>query len=902
MAASWWSSCARIEESECRRQQLEAYLARKGKLKVPGPNARYYLGDKTNRKIQPPTAPFKAGLGGALKDGGSTKPSKLKGINNLTSTNDGKSVAARPRTQPNTKTSETKKTLSKTVPTFPQTGITANKIAPTLFPVESNTIENEPTAAQTAHSEQYEEGLNPAASTCAKNLHKSDDQEKKSKRTVDMAPNVGHSADADLIKPFTEQAIKSQVGTSKDIASDNRLWAIDIDRTAKAAPGAAKFAKATLGPAEPVGTGKAAHGAAKPVGTGKVAHGAAKPVGSAKATHGTAKPVGTVKATHGLTKPVGPAKLAHGAAKPVGTGKAAHGAAKPVGSAKLAHGAAKPVGPAKAAHGTAKPEGTAKATHGPTKPVGPAKLAHGAAKPVGPAKLAHGAAKPVGPAKLAHGAAKPVGPAKAAHGAAKPVGTAKLAHGAAKPVGTAKAAHGTAKPVGTAKLAHGAAKPVGTAKLAHGAAKPVGTAKLAHGAAKPVGTAKLAHGTAKPVGTGKVAHGPAKPEGMAMVPKQSTNAEMDKNDGYKRLSKSEQQLASDKTKPGTGLPQNATNSTGNRPMIIWQPFTRSAERMHPALRCVPRSIKQSNGAIQSVNKLTAPALGITKCRPDENTVSKTVKGQDERRKCLEEWLASKGKTYKRPPMPIPWKRSVQSVKKNLEFSFWEAIEEEEEQKTLTNRVNRMLDDCMRLLEKGSPPEQVSAALQNVPEGEKFAKYWICRARLLEFSGSLEAVIALFERAVHSGAEPVEELRSALVQTIMRNANSQAASAEEENETEDYETEDFGELATVTPHMTATRILYEKTDGHGSSVVKYRVTATPQVLRGKETVDRLWSVGKQDVKFLTPVRRSVRIEHVSASYPEMLKEHDCCVTSLNELLAVEEAETFVYRENRALLGE
>ncbi|XP_078421914.1 uncharacterized protein LOC144694967 isoform X2 [Cetorhinus maximus] len=808
MAASWWSSRARIEESECRRQQLEAYLARKGKLKVPGPNARYYLGDKTNRKIQPPTAPFKASLGGALKGGGSTKPSKLKSINNLTSTNDVKSAAARPKTQPNTKTSETKKTLSKTVPTFPQTGITANEIAPTLFPVESNTIENEPTAAQTAHSEQHEGSLNPAASTCAKNLHKSDDQEKKSKHTVDMAPNVGHSAGADLIKPFIEQAIISQVGKSKDIASDNRLWAIDMDRTAKAA----KFAKATLGPAEPVGTGKAAHGAAKPVGTGKVAHGAAKPVGTGKAAHGAAKPVGTGKA-------------AHGAAKPVGTGKAAHGAAKPVGTGKVAHGAA------------------------------------------------------------------------------KPVGTAKLAHGTAKPVGTAKLAHGAAKPVGTAKLAHGTAKPVGTAKLAHGAAKPVGTAKLAHGAAKPVGTAKAAHGAAKSTGTGKVVHGPAKPEGMTMVPKQSTNAEMDKNDGYKRLSKSVQQLASDKTEPGTGLPpQNATNSTGNRPMIIWQPFTRSAERMHPALRSVPRSIKQRNGAIQSVNKLTAPALGTAKCRPNENTVSKAVKGQDERRKRLEEWLASKGKTYKRPPMPTPWKRSVQSVKKNLEFSFWEAIEEEEEQKSLTNRVNRMLDDCMRLLEKGSPPEQVSAALQNVPEGEKFAKYWICRARLLELTGSMEAIIALFEQAVHSGAEPVEELRSALVETIMRNANSQAASAEEENETEDYETEDFGELATVTPHMTATRVLYEKTDGHGSSVVKYRVTAMPQALRGKETADRIWSIGKQDVKFLTPVRRSVRIEHVSASYPEMLKEHDCCVTSLNELLAVEEAETFVYRENRALLGE
>ncbi|XP_048477237.1 cytoskeleton-associated protein 2-like [Rhincodon typus] len=205
--------------------------------------------------------------------------------------------------------------------------------------------------------------------------------------------------------------------------------------------------------------------------------------------------------------------------------------------------------------------------------------------------------------------------------------------------------------------------------------------------------------------------------------------------------------------------------------------------------------------------------------------------------------------------------------------------------------------------KGSPPEQVSAALQAVPDGEKFAKYWICQARLLEITGPMEAVIALFEQAVHNGAEPVEELRSALVETLVKNANTRPACAENDNETGGSETDEFREsVATVTPHTTAMRVLCEKADGHGSSVVKYRVTATPQVHRGKEAADRIRSVGKQDVKFLTPVRRSVRIEHASASYPEMLKEHDCCVTSLNELLAVEETETFVYQENQALLKE
>ncbi|GCC43644.1 hypothetical protein chiPu_0027869, partial [Chiloscyllium punctatum] len=82
--------------------------------------------------------------------------------------------------------------------------------------------------------------------------------------------------------------------------------------------------------------------------------------------------------------------------------------------------------------------------------------------------------------------------------------------------------------------------------------------------------------------------------------------------------------------------------------------------------------------------------------------------------------------------------------------------------------------CLRT--QGSPPEEVAAALLAIPEGERFAKFWICRAHLLERTGPMEAVIALFEQAVHSGAEPVEELRSALVEAIMRNANALSASA------------------------------------------------------------------------------------------------------------------------------
>lgn len=66
---------------------------------------------------------------------------------------------------------------------------------------------------------------------------------------------------------------------------------------------------------------------------------------------------------------------------------------------------------------------------------------------------------------------------------------------------------------------------------------------------------------------------------------------------------------------------------------------------------------------------------------------------------------------------------------------------------------------------------------------------------------------------------------------------------------------------------------------------------------------------QELRFFTPVRRSVRIERSAPRYPSALREHDPCVASFRDLLAEEESEgrteeghgspLYVYRENEAL---
>lgn len=80
------------------------------------------------------------------------------------------------------------------------------------------------------------------------------------------------------------------------------------------------------------------------------------------------------------------------------------------------------------------------------------------------------------------------------------------------------------------------------------------------------------------------------------------------------------------------------------------------------------------------------------------------------------------------------------------------------------------------------------------------------------------------------------------------------------------------------------------------------------------------VDGQELRFFTPVRRSVKINRSALRYPASLQEHDLCVASFNDLIVQEEdrdvaregdredegssglilnGHLYVYRENEAL---
>ncbi|XP_009872306.1 PREDICTED: cytoskeleton-associated protein 2-like, partial [Apaloderma vittatum] len=126
-------------------------------------------------------------------------------------------------------------------------------------------------------------------------------------------------------------------------------------------------------------------------------------------------------------------------------------------------------------------------------------------------------------------------------------------------------------------------------------------------------------------------------------------------------------------------------------------------------------------------------------------VPKTPSAAD-RKKQLEEWLASKGKTYKRPPMMLLQKKQIPLSRRNVK----EKEKREKPEQQPLEMIDSILTECLKLAEEGVDAEELSAVLSHVPQAEKFAKFWICKVKLLARSGPFD-VIGLYKDAVCAGA-------------------------------------------------------------------------------------------------------------------------------------------------------
>ncbi|XP_061658318.1 cytoskeleton-associated protein 2 isoform X2 [Syngnathoides biaculeatus] len=94
------------------------------------------------------------------------------------------------------------------------------------------------------------------------------------------------------------------------------------------------------------------------------------------------------------------------------------------------------------------------------------------------------------------------------------------------------------------------------------------------------------------------------------------------------------------------------------------------------------------------------------------------------------------------------------------------------------------------------------------------------------------------------------------------------------------------------------------------VIKYSVKTTPYLQSVKKRIqsEAQTSASRRksnikDLKFLTPVRRSRRIERHSSCLPSTLLDHDPCVSSLAELVKLhDDLNAYVYRKNSTLVED
>uniref|UniRef100_A0A674MWN0 Cytoskeleton associated protein 2-like n=1 Tax=Takifugu rubripes TaxID=31033 RepID=A0A674MWN0_TAKRU len=236
------------------------------------------------------------------------------------------------------------------------------------------------------------------------------------------------------------------------------------------------------------------------------------------------------------------------------------------------------------------------------------------------------------------------------------------------------------------------------------------------------------------------------------------------------------------------------------------------------------------------------------------------------RKKLQEWREAKGISYKRPPLPVK-PQAKRTVTKSQPFCA--TMKGEDEAHSLICAVDRSLADCVKLLGEGCPPEQVKAVLSRLPAvSRKFAKYWICQARLMEREGNLE-VLPLFEEAVSIVLEVTDEAQGERHPCRFKHVRV------------------FNSVFQISfvNHLLGFLVpdpMRENLACYLRTTVSLVSGSCPHT-QPKEPA----RVNGQEVRFFTPVRRSVRIEKASLRYPASLQDHDLCVASYGELISKED---------------
>ncbi|XP_023561055.1 cytoskeleton-associated protein 2 isoform X1 [Octodon degus] len=355
---------------------------------------------------------------------------------------------------------------------------------------------------------------------------------------------------------------------------------------------------------------------------------------------------------------------------------------------------------------------------------------------------------------------------------------------------------------------------------------------------------------------------------------------------------------------------------------------------HKASETVARPISFTNTKLTEKSKtIDQQRHTLAKATVDRSAQPKET--AEERKARLNEWRAGRGRVLKRPPNSITIQPEPERQKENPVGSFWTTMAEEDEQRLFTDKVNKTFSECLNLINKGCPREEIMTTLndliKNIPDAKKLVKYWICLIRIESITSPIENIISIYERAVLAGAQPIEEMRQIIVDIITMKTQEKSncgGNVEDVYRTKEQIQEINIEDTSVDPELGKPEmenkhnrnVVFEdceqqqddkkeptdnfktpETENRSSCLIKYNISTTPylQSIKKKMQLDETNSAFKE-LKFLTPVRRSRRLQEKTSQLPDMLKDHYPCVSSLEQLSELGgETDAFVCRPNVAL---
>ncbi|KTG42218.1 hypothetical protein cypCar_00019690 [Cyprinus carpio] len=368
----------------------------------------------------------------------------------------------------------------------------------------------------------------------------------------------------------------------------------------------------------------------------------------------------------------------------------------------------------------------------------------------------------------------------------------------------------------------------------------------------------------------------------------------------------------------------------------------------------PSALKKKEMTVQVEKPKTATTEQKVR-RPVTSTVSQyklQTETAEERRTKLAEWLASKGKALKRPPIseksttfsvkpkPAPQpktgpKTTVGSQSENVVQT--EPVKptaalkpdnqtndtEVPDNKTVcSRRSSTIMNSTLDFLDNSDmdlpvdPEIRMESLVLNLcdkleametpsscEDGVHFDKSDVVAEKRMEVHMEEQETDKVFEILEEEKLGDEEDTESDITEDTKKAVIKNEDDVQEPKEKKPFASEDDDsdeEMKSTTPEMA------------GSSIVKYNVKTTPYLQSVKKIIECEMAPGSgsrrkstiKDLKFLTPVRRSTRIQRKSSRLPGMLNDHDTCVSSLAELVQSEDADAnaYIYRKNPALLED